>query len=43
MSEQKLTDQNKVEEVVAEEEVCDNAPNTKECMKRMIEAFSDCD
>jgi len=42
MSEQKLTEQSKVEEV-SEEEICDNAPNTKECMKRMIEAFSDCD
>lgn len=27
----------------AEKEVCDNTEQPKECVKRMIEAFSDCD
>lgn len=26
-----------------EKEVCDNTEQPKECVKRMIEAFSDCD
>jgi hypothetical protein len=27
----------------AEKEVCENTPEPKQCVKRMIEAFSDCD
>ena len=27
----------------AELEVCENTPEPKQCVKRMIEAFSDCD
>ena len=30
-------------EAEAEKEVCDNTEQPKECVKRMIEAFSDCD
>jgi hypothetical protein len=26
-----------------EKEVCENTPEPKQCVKRMIEAFSDCD
>jgi hypothetical protein len=34
----------KKEEVVEEKkEVCDNTEEPKECVKRMIEAWSDCD
>ena len=31
------------EEEKEEKEVCDNTEEPKECVKRMIEAFSDCD
>jgi hypothetical protein len=34
----------KKEEVVEEKkEVCENTPEPKKCVKRMIEAWSDCD
>ena len=30
-------------EVVEEKDVCENTPEPKQCVKRMIEAWSDCD
>lgn len=30
-------------EVEAEKEVCENTEEPKKCVRRMIEAFSDCD
>lgn len=41
----KLAEEAKAKKAEAEEEkeVCDNTEEPKECVKRMIEAFSDCD
>ena len=40
----KLAEESKAQkEAEAEKEVCDNTEQPKECVKRMIEAFSDCD
>ena len=41
----KLAEEAKAKEEVVEEkkEVCENTPEPKQCVKRMIEAFSDCD
>lgn len=36
-------DKAKKEETVEEKEVCENTPEPKKCVKRMIEAWSDCD
>ena len=30
-------------EAKAEQDVCENTPEPKKCVKRMIEAWSDCD
>ena len=38
----KLAEESKAQKE-AEKEVCDNTEQPKECVKRMIEAFSDCD
>ena len=38
----KLAEEAKAKEV-EEKEVCENTEEPKECVKRMIEAFSDCD
>ena len=33
----------KKEEAVEEKEVCENTKEEKECVKRMVEAWTDCD
>ena len=38
----KLAEETKAKQE-AEKEVCDNTEKQQECVKRMIEAFSDCD
>jgi hypothetical protein len=38
----KLAEESKAKKE-AEKEVCENTPEPKQCVKRMIEAFSDCD
>jgi len=39
----KLAEEAKAKEQAEEKEVCENTEKPTECMKRMIEAFSDCD
>jgi len=40
---QKLAEEAKAKNAEEEKEVCNNTEEPKECVKRMIEAFSDCD
>ena len=40
---QKLAEEAKAKKAEEEKEVCDNTEEPKECVKRMIEAWSDCD
>ena len=42
LAEEAKAEKEVVEEVVVEE-VCENTSEPKKCMKRMIEAWSDCD
>ena len=39
----KLAEEAKAKKAEEKKEVCDNTEQPKECVKRMIEAFSDCD
>jgi len=39
----KLAEEAKAKKAEEKKEVCDNTPEPKQCVKRMIEAFSDCD
>ena len=39
----KLAEEAKAKKAEAEKDVCENTPEPKQCVKRMIEAFSDCD
>ena len=39
----KLAEEAKAKKAEEEKEVCENTEQPKECVKRMIEAFSDCD
>lgn len=39
----KLAEEAKAEKQEQEKDVCENTPEPKQCVKRMIEAFSDCD
>ena len=39
----KLAEETKAKQEAEPKEVCENTEQPKECVKRMIEAFSDCD
>ena len=39
----KLAEETKVKKTEEEKEVCNNTEEEKECVKRMVEAWSDCD
>ena len=39
----KLAEEAKAKKEATEKEVCENTPEPKKCIQRMIEAFSDCD
>jgi len=38
-----LAEEAKAKQEAEPKEVCENTPEPKKCVKRMIEAFSDCD